>query len=41
MNMKPSRFVKYWMPAIVWMVLIFLGSTDVLSAEHEDEASTH
>src|ERR1700745_3342736 len=34
LNMKPSRFVKYWMPAIVWMVLIFLGSTDVLSAEH-------
>lgn len=22
------------MPAIVWMILIFLGSTDVLSAEH-------
>lgn len=32
--MKPSRFVKYWMPAIVWMALIFIGSTDVLSAEH-------
>ena len=26
--------VNYWMPAIAWMVLIFLGSTDVLSAEH-------
>ena len=32
--MKPSRFVKYWMPAFLWMALIFLGSTDVLSAEH-------
>jgi VanZ family protein len=28
------RFVKYWMPAILWMVLIFVGSTDMLSAEH-------
>jgi VanZ family protein len=28
------RFVKYWMPAILWMALIFIGSTDVLSAEH-------
>jgi VanZ family protein len=27
-------FVKYWMPAVVWMALIFIGSTDVLSAEH-------
>src|SRR4029077_17417126 len=32
--MKPLRFVRYWMPAIVWMALIFLGSTDMLSAEH-------
>jgi len=29
-----ARFVRYWMPAIVWMAVIFLGSTDVLSAEH-------
>jgi VanZ family protein len=28
------RFVKYWMPAILWMALIFVGSTDILSAEH-------
>src|ERR1700756_3440696 len=32
--MKASGFVKYWMPAILWMALIFIGSTDVLSAEH-------
>jgi VanZ family protein len=32
--MKLPRLVKYWMPAIVWMALIFIGSTDVLSAEH-------
>src|SRR5438270_9832737 len=32
--MKLPRFVRYWMPAIIWMALIFVGSTDVLSAEH-------
>src|SRR2546430_6502054 len=32
--MKLLRFVRYWMPAIVWMAVIFLGSTDMLSAEH-------
>lgn len=32
--MKVPRFVKYWMPAILWMALIFIGSTDILSAEH-------
>ena len=34
LNMKLPRFVRYWMPAIVWMAIIFLGSTDMLSAEH-------
>lgn len=32
--MTPLSLVNYWVPAIAWMVLIFLGSTDVLSAEH-------
>jgi len=32
--MRARRFVRYWMPAILWMALIFLGSTDILSAEH-------
>src|SRR5881398_3773458 len=32
--MKLLRFVRYWMPAIVWMAIIFLGSTDMLSTEH-------
>ncbi len=32
--MELPRFVRYWMPAIVWMAIIFLGSTDMLSAEH-------
>jgi VanZ family protein len=30
--MRP--FLKYWLPVMVWMGLIFIGSTDVLSAEH-------
>ncbi|HXY60817.1 MAG TPA: VanZ family protein [Chthoniobacterales bacterium] len=32
--MKLSHSVKNWVPLIVWMALIFIGSTDVLSAEH-------
>src|SRR5437588_5188629 len=32
--MRARRFVRYWMPAILWMAIIFLGSTDMLSAEH-------
>ncbi len=27
-------FWKYWLPAIVWIVFIFIGSTDLLSAAH-------
>ena len=32
--MKVGRFVSKWMPVIAWMLLMFAGSTDVLSAEH-------
>ena len=32
--MALPRFVKPWMPVILWMTLIFIGSTDVLSADH-------
>jgi VanZ family protein len=28
------RFLKYWLPVVIWMILIFVGSTDLLSAEH-------
>ena len=34
MNKGLRTFVSRWVPVIVWMVLIFFGSTDVLSAEH-------
>jgi VanZ family protein len=32
MWIKP--FVREWVPVIAWMLMIFAGSTDVLSAEH-------
>ncbi len=28
------RFVKYWLPLLLWVGVIFLGSTDMMSAEH-------
>jgi len=32
--MSTRDFVFKWVPVIAWMILIFVGSTDVLSAEH-------
>src|SRR5260370_39106727 len=32
--MRARWFVSKWMPVIDWMFLMFVGSTDVLSAEH-------
>jgi VanZ family protein len=32
--MKARRLVSKWMPVIAWMLLIFAGSSDALSAEH-------
>ncbi|MBV9010062.1 MAG: VanZ family protein [Verrucomicrobia bacterium] len=29
-----KAFFRYWLPILVWMTLIFIGSSDVLSAEH-------
>lgn len=30
-----GRFVlKYWLPVLAWMIFIFIGSTDLMSAEH-------
>jgi VanZ family protein len=28
------RFLKYWLPSLIWLGVIFLGSTDLMSAEH-------
>lgn len=33
MNISLRSFVSKWVPVIAWMVLIFAGSTDALSAE--------
>jgi VanZ family protein len=27
-------FLKFWLPVLAWMIFIFIGSTDLLSAEH-------
>jgi hypothetical protein len=27
-------FLKYWLPVLAWMIFIFVGSTDFLSAAH-------
>lgn len=29
-----TRFIKFWAPLILWMLFIFMASTDLLSAEH-------
>ena len=32
--MKVRVLIKYWLPVLLWMVFIFIGSTDLMSAEH-------
>jgi VanZ family protein len=32
--MNIRLFMKYWLPVLLWMVFIFIGSTDLMSAEH-------
>jgi VanZ family protein len=27
-------FLKYWLPLLIWIGVIFVGSTDLMSAEH-------
>jgi VanZ family protein len=27
-------FLKYWLPVLIWLAIIFVGSTDLMSAEH-------
>jgi VanZ family protein len=29
-----KAFLQYWLPIIIWLALIFVGSTDLMSAEH-------
>jgi VanZ family protein len=28
------RFLKHWLPLLIWLGVIFVGSTDLMSAEH-------
>jgi VanZ family protein len=32
--MNTRSFIKYWLPVLLWMIFIFIGSTDLMSAEH-------
>src|SRR5438093_4581488 len=32
--MNFSRFLKHWLPVLVWIAVIFVGSSDLMSAEH-------
>jgi hypothetical protein len=32
-------FLKYWLPLLIWLGVIFVGSTSVLSAEHTSRYS--
>lgn len=32
--MKMRHFLKYWLPLLIWLGVIFVGSTDLMSAEH-------
>jgi VanZ family protein len=32
--MTIRSFLKYWLPVLAWMIFMFVGSTDLLSAEH-------
>ena len=29
-----KSFLKYWLPLLTWLVVIFVGSTSIMSAEH-------
>src|SRR5215216_4470060 len=29
-----GRFFKYWLPLLIWLGVIFVGSTSVMSADH-------
>ena len=32
--MKTRFLIKFWLPVFAWMIFIFIGSTDLMSAEH-------
>ena len=34
MSARPTRFLRYWLPPILWVVVILVASTDLMSAQH-------
>ncbi|MEP6821873.1 MAG: VanZ family protein [Chthoniobacterales bacterium] len=34
MNKNLRNFTLYWLPLVVWLLVIFVASTDLMSAEH-------
>jgi VanZ family protein len=32
--MNSYAFLKYWLPLLIWIVVMFVSSTDLMSAEH-------
>lgn len=34
LNQNLRNFILYWLPLVVWLLVIFLASTDMMSAEH-------
>ena len=34
MSAARTKFLKYWLPAIVWAAVIMVASTDLMSAQH-------
>jgi VanZ family protein len=35
--MTLRSFLKYWVPVLIWLGVIFVGSTDLMSAEHTSQ----
>src|SRR5436190_2185300 len=33
-TLSMRSFLKYWLPVLLWMIFIYVGSTDLMSAEH-------
>ena len=33
-NERVKIFLRYWLPVFIWVGVIFIGSTDLMSAEH-------
>jgi VanZ family protein len=33
-SLSTLSFIKYWLPVVLWLILIFAASTDLMSGEH-------